>query len=99
MDIKAFIPGMKKGLPKSYKITIVYHSGDSEEIESASHMFIPPDSKADFLEIASKDDEFHRIQMDGVRKLVFDSRWSAIVEERKKERARRKVEEEVGQES
>ena len=90
---QVFIPKEVNGMPDCYSIKVNYTNGKEEEIEIVDHKIIlklgrPPqtlDIPIPFLEFITFEDETGWIPMCSISKLMFDKRWTRILDLRKEE--------------
>ena len=91
-----FIPKDDQELPDQYMMTVSFHSGSPLELEVASHRVLDSirgpmgefiaASAAPMLEYVTKDDVWGLIPVSSIKALVFDKRFSRVMELRQKRR-------------
>lgn len=85
MSVRPFIPKDNQDLPDNYGVKIYYIDGKTEEFELADHKRIDALGMFEFM---TKDDIFHWIPLQNVKRLEFDKRFSKMVEIKRKASAR-----------
>jgi len=77
MTNKTFLLKDQSELPDSYKMTIKYITGDTEELEAASHFYW---EEAKILEVWGKNNLLSWIPMCNIKRLEFDKDFTKVYE-------------------